>query len=327
MIDTLSAGLSVMARHAWLLIIPIAFDLFLWLAPPLAIGSHFQQSIFPPLNIHSLLVGAPDPELATQLQSTYDGMALQISQTNFWGWTVPSGLFFPSVMVGVNQSGTDVFWALETPLTFFGAFLGLTLLGILMNVVWLHAVAYATTHNPAMLKVTAILQSFVRLVGLGVLILLILLGALVVTFLLVSVIALLVPGIAVAALTLLLLFAVWWAVWIGVQLYFTIASLVMGGQGIVAAPSASAFLLRRHPDNPHWRSGYGFIFLTVILSWGFAFIWQSLMATSMGRLVGIIGNAALGTGIAAAMMLFYSQRTTSQPIKEQPVTIEGKTTT
>jgi hypothetical protein len=321
MIDTLSAGLSVMARHAWLLIIPIAFDLFLWLAPPLAIGGTLHEVTFPPLNIRSMLVGAPDPELATQLQSTYDGLALQISQTNFWGLAVPSGLFFPSVMVTVNQSGTDVFWALDTPLALVGAFVGLTLLGILMNVVWLHAVAYATTHNPAVLKVTAILQSFVRVLGLGVLILLILLGSLVVTFLFFSVMALLLPSLAVAVLTLVLLFGIWWAVWIGVQLYFTIASLVMGGQGIIDAPNASAFLLRRHPDNPHWRSGYGFIFITVILSWGFAFIWQSLMPTSIGRVVSIIGNAALGTGITAAMMLFYHQRTNTQPTKEKPVTI------
>lgn len=321
MIDTLSAGLSVMARHIWLLILPIAFDLFLWLAPPLAMGGGLHRIAFPPLNLNSILVGASDPEFATQLQATYDGLALQVSQTNFWSAAIPSGLFFPSVMVMVNQSGTDVFWALDTPIAFLSALVGLTLLGILVNVAWLHAVAYAATHNPALLKASAILQSFIRILGLGVLIALILLGAFVVTFLLFSVLAILVPGVAVALLTLILLFGVWWAVWIGVQLYFTIASFVLGGKGIIGAPNSSAFLLRRHPDNPHWRSGYGFIVITVILSWGFTFIWNSLMPNSIGRLVSIIGNAALGTGITAAMMLFYHQRTNYQPTKEQPVTI------
>jgi hypothetical protein len=321
MIDTLSAGLSVMVRHAWLLILPIAFDLFLWLAPPLAMGGALHKLAFPPINLNSVLVGAPDPELATQLQTTYDTLSTQISQTNFWGWAIPSGLFFPSVMVGVNQSGTDVFWALETPFAFFGAFVGLTLFGILVNVIWLHTVAYATTHNPALLRVTAILQSFIRLLGLGLLLLLILLGAFVVTFIFASVIALILPGAATVIATLIMLVGVWWAVWIGVQLYFTIASLVVGGKGIIGAPNSSLFLLRRHPDNPYWRSCYGFICITVILSWGFIFIWQSLMGNSIGRVVSIVGNAALGTGVTAAMMLFYHQRTADQPTEEKSVTI------
>ncbi len=320
MIDTLSAGLALMARHAWLLILPIAFDLFLWLAPPLVIGESLRQAAFPPLNLSSMLVGSPDPDLATQTQALYDGLSQQISQINFWGWAVPSGLFFPSVMVGATVTPTDIFWSLDNPIGFFSAFIGLTLLGVLMNVSWLHTVAYAITNNRAMLKITAILRSFVKVVGLGLLILLILLGAMVVMSLFVAVIALLLPGAAVTVFTLLFLFGVWWAVWIGVQLYFTIAAMIIGEHGIVAAPNDSAHLLRRHPDNPHWRSGYGFIFITVILSWGFAFIWQSLTGTPAGRLISIIGNAALGTGITAAMMLFYVQRTNSQP-KEQPVTI------
>lgn len=320
MIDTLSAGLAVMARHAWLLILPIAFDLFLWLAPPLAIGQPLLQAAFPPLNLSSMLVGSPDPELAPQVQAMYDSLSQQIGQTNFWGWAVPTGLFFPSVMVGAATTPTDVFWSLDNPVAFFTAFIGLTLLGVLVNVSWLHTVAYTITHNPAMLKITTILRSFARVVGLGLLILLILLGAFVVAFLFTAVLALLIPGAAVTLLTFLLLFGMWWAVWIGVQLYFTIAALIIGRHGIVGAPNESAYLLRRHPDNRYWRSGYGFIFITVILSWGFAFIWQSLTGTPVGRLISIVGNAALGTGITAAMMLFYIQRTNSQP-KEQPVTI------
>ncbi len=322
MIDTLSAGLSVMARHVWLLILPIAIDLFLWLAPPLAIGKSLLQNILPPLDIRSLLVGSPDPEIAAQAQTMYDGFIQQLALTNFWGWMVPGGLFFPSVMVGAGSPPTDVFWALNTPLTFFSAFIGLTLLGVLVNVSWLHSIAYAITHNAAMLKTSAILRSFRNVIALGLLILLIAIGTLFAASLLLAVITLLLPGLGGVLSTLILLFAIWWIVWIGVQLYFTIAALIMEGQGVIAAPNASATLLRRHPDNPHWRSGYGFIFISVILSWGFAFIWQSLMPNPVGRLVGIIGNAALGTGITAAMMLFYYQRTNPiQPTKEQPVTI------
>lgn len=322
MIDTLSAGLSVMARHVWLLILPIAIDLFLWLAPPLAIGKTLLQTALPPLNIQSLLAGSPDPEIATQAQTMYDGFSQQLALTNFWGWVVPSGLFLPSVMVGAGSTPTDVFWSLDTPLTFFSAFIGLTLLGVLANVSWLHAIAFAITQNAAMLKTSAILRSFLNVIGLGLLILLIVVGTIFAASLFLAVITLLLPGLGGILSTLILLFAVWWVVWIGVQLYFTIAALIMERQGVFAAPNASATLLRRHPDNPHWRSGYGFIFISVILSWGFAFIWQSLMPNPVGRLVGIVGNAALGTGITAAMMLFYYQRTHPiQSTKEQPITI------
>jgi hypothetical protein len=38
-IDALMAGLTTVARRPWLIIVPVAIDLFLWLAPRLSINS------------------------------------------------------------------------------------------------------------------------------------------------------------------------------------------------------------------------------------------------------------------------------------------------
>jgi hypothetical protein len=331
MIDTLSTGLGVMVRNSWLLVLPIAFDLFLWFAPPLIMGDALHQAVMPSLNFKTFLAGAPDPETVVQAQQMYDSMALQVAQTNFWSWGVPNWLFFPSAMVGTSiapvvptadlgaLAANDSAWVMNTPISFISMFVALSLLGVLVNVAWLHTVAFAITQNAAFLKVALILRSFLNVVALLVLALFIFIGLTLIASLFVAVLTLVLPGGATIA-TLLLLAGAWWLVWIGVQLYFTIAALIVGRHGLVGAPNSSATLLRRHTDNPYWRSGYGFIAITFILTWGFAIIWHSLMVTPVGRMVSIVGNAALGTGIAAAMMLFYYQRIQPQP-KENPVAI------
>ena len=53
----------------------------------------------------------------------------------------------------------------------------------------------------------------------------------------------------------------------------------------------------------------GLLLLTTLILWGFGLIWQRLASTSLlGALVVIFGNAVLITGLTAARLIFYRER-------------------
>ena len=111
------------------------------------------------------------------------------------------------------------------------------------------------------------------------------------------------PAVAQAAVGCFILTALWLIFWLWLHFYFTVAAIVEGAQGAIRAPLASLRLVRRH----FW-SAVGFILLCVLLNTGFQVVWSLMAGNAAGRLLGIAGNAALGTGLAAAMILFFRER-------------------
>ncbi len=302
-----------MVRHPWLLLLPIVFDVLMWAVPPLTIGPILQREVFAPFNPQNIIASpAADPQMVAQLTELYQVLNQQLGTLNMWGWFVPTGLFWPSVMVGTAANVGGAVWAIEEPLAILGIFIGLTLFGILINVIWLHGVAFATTHHPPLLHASVILRSFLRVVGIAITLLLILLGGLFALSMVLSLITLLLPGVGPILATFLGLASLWLVFWVGVQLYVTAATVVVGNQGVLKAPVISASFIRFH----FW-SALGFILICTILTGGFGLIFNSLRSTPAGTLISIIGNAALGTGIATAMVVFFAQRALA--LESEPV--------
>jgi hypothetical protein len=82
-----------------------------------------------------------------------------------------------------------------------------------------------------------------------------------------------------------------------------VQALALQDIGLVQAIWRSFNVVRRNL----WAT-LGLILLSLVIQTGFAQIWQGLNTGSWQTLLGIIGNAYIGSGVMAAIMTFYLDR-------------------
>ena len=112
------------------------------------------------------------------------------------------------------------------------------------------------------------------------------------------------PQVGTGLTTLLALLIGWLMLWLYFMLYFVLAALVTDGVGLGQAMWRSFNVVSRN----FW-STLGLVILTTVILAGFGFIWQRLAPQSPGgTAVAIVGNALLLTGLTAARLLFYKDR-------------------
>ena len=102
----------------------------------------------------------------------------------------------------------------------------------------------------------------------------------------------------------LLLFAVWIALlWVYLFLYFTIDALFISDSGPFTSVLNSITVVRSSTS-----SALGLFLLVLVISMGMPFVWSAFGASEAAVVVGIIGNAYVGTGLTLASLLFYRDR-------------------
>lgn len=314
-IDALSTGISVVILHPWLLFLPVLFDLFYWFGPPLLLSPELIAILVAPLNPQgaNAEILATTPDIATEFSVWYDTFQTVLSGINLWQFFVWSSLFWPTALVAQipDASAIPAMQEAGWTLTDFGEvgfwLVGLMVVGLFVNVFWLHSVAYAV-QGPGRITTFDMLfpqtaRHGLRLLIMALIVLAILVGGLFPVSFLLGLVMLLLPGVGACLYSIGFIGIMWLLFWLGIHLYFTVAAVVVINRTVLEAPRESIRVVRRF-----FRSTLAFILLTTVLSWGFQIIWNQLSTSDFGRVVSIIGNAALGTAIAAAMMIFFAQR-------------------
>jgi hypothetical protein len=74
-----------------------------------------------------------------------------------------------------------------------------------------------------------------------------------------------------------------------------------------ARPIAAIGLSLRVLKRSFWSS-LGLLVLSATILMGFPVVWRVFMGHPLGMVVAIVGNAYVGTGLAAATMVFYRDR-------------------
>lgn len=307
-----------MIQNPWLLLLPILFDLFYWFAPPLILGAELVTLLLTPFDPEgaNAALFATRPELAIEFTGLYDTLENFASGINLWQFFVSSYLFWPSALVSQFPDASAVAlmqergWQLTHVGNVVSSVLGLIITGLFVNVFWLHGVAISvqkreTKENPLIDLARAMrptLKHTLQLLIMGLVFLMIFMGALFPLSFVLAVVMLLLPAVGACLYSFAIIGILWLLFWLAVHLYFTIAAMIMQNKGLLQAPWLSIQVVRRF-----LRSGLGFVLLCTILTWGFQIVWGSLNS-DVGRIISITGNAALGTGIAAAMMIFFEER-------------------
>ena len=286
-IDTLSEGFGAANRRLWIIAIPILFDLFLWLGPKAVVGPGLAN-----------LVQADVPSQ----YSGYEGL-LQQTVASFNLFSL-AAMYLPSLVVRLDSAplaSLTGHLAVNSPTVFLLAALAIVLAGLWLACVYLGLIAQVVRDGQTNLRLlaSAVWRYWRRLVAF----LIIVAGLLMLAAVPFGLAYLLASSFSAAAgdfLAFLLQIALLWAI---VYLFFAVEALLLSDVGPVQAIRLSITVIAGN----FWAA-VTLIGLTFLISLGLPLAWQLIAAYPAGLAVGIIGNAYIGTGVAAAAFLFYQER-------------------
>lgn len=283
-IDTLSAGYAAVNRRLWLLSIPIALDLVFWAGPRLGLDRFTTIVTLP-------LATSGQAEVAQTVPASFNLlMLLAIHVPTSVGQALTVGEA-EAVTAGVAGPGTALLLVLV-----------LIPLGLLVASVYLTAIAQLIRKQPVSLA--ALQQSVISVWGRALKLHGLLLAAGVVVGVPVGVLLIVAAAIH-TVLAMLVFIALQLAIiWAAIYLYFALPAVVVGEHGPIAAIRSSVQVVR----TSLW-SALGLIAIVLVISVGIPILWRLLGSQPLGTMVGIVANAYVMTGLSAATLLFYYDRT------------------
>ena len=303
-VDALTAGFNSITRRLWLILIPIALDVYLWLGPKMSIGRLVRR-------LEPLLT----PQ-ATMNLSTSDAYNLAMSREAFVEMGEGFNLFsllsntflgVPNLMIVGPQGLNPNQPTMEVANGWIG--LGLVVAFVLISVViacfYLEMIAQVVRDGKVNLEnmPRRVLSVSGRIVALGIILLLIMLVLILPISIFLTLVAFVSQGFAIMLLGVFSLMAFWGSIIAMVYLFYTIDDLLINENGLLQSVWNSMIMVRRNL----WPT-LGIILLTNVLSAGLMLIWQRLTFASWGMVIAILGNAFVGSGLVAAVMVFYLDR-------------------
>jgi hypothetical protein len=317
-IEAFSAGFELVARHPWILLVPIMLDLFLWAGPQISAKPIIDQAIS---SLNSFVPSDAPAETIQNIDAIKqiwneesDSINLfgvmAIGMPSLFGVNPPTnGTMRPAGIV-VNDGGT-----LVTMLA------GLGLLGIMIASIYLCLIARSTRSEDdqadsylfRMLKAFLDTLMLVALLAAALVILMVPVGFGA------AIVSLFSPTLA-SFVSLAGTMLVFWAM---LYLTFVLPAIFVSGANAPRAILNSISVFRFD----FW-SAIGLIVLTYVIRMGFVFVWQILLESTLGLAVALVASAFLGSGLIAANMVFYNDRmnwmlTVREHIRRQQSQLKG----
>lgn len=303
LIDTLSAGFRLVRRHAWLAIIPILLDIWLWLGPQLSI----QPLVDGLLRFWN---SAQLPADFAELAASYGQFLAELGQQFNLFWLMDSSLVWldglvPRLVDPARFGGAPAVAPVPTPALLLWTPLLLSA-GLGLGSAFLTALA-SRLRPPDEQTVSwwrRGLRTWLMAVVYGLILVILGVAGLMIFSLGMTAVLMVVPGLSGILMSLSFLLIGWLALWIYLMLYFVLASVVLDKATLPEAVWRSINVVSRN----FW-STLALVILTNVILAGFGFIWQRLAGLSpWGTLAGILGNGFLLTGLSATRLLYYQDR-------------------
>jgi hypothetical protein len=306
-IETLSAGYAALNRQLWVLLLPVALNVFLWLGPHVSYAPLVDPAVTDATQwTRQVAFGqrrvVRNPDVLSQLEQTRQQVIAHTDDVNGLDALTWGPLPLPSVQA-LPSSGADdpsfvTSWLDGGILLAACAALGLILGGWFYGGVALASSGVKGGPADAGRNVLRAVRNVLGLVAvqIGAAILLGLPLVLLIVF-----VALVSPAIAILGLALLLVGLLFAAV----HLFFAVDAIFVSNAGPLSAIQRSVVLVRKHL----WQSVALFVLTWLILA-GMGRVWDVLassLQSPFGVLLGILGNAYVASGLIAAGMIFYTQ--------------------
>lgn len=299
-IDSLSAGLNLVAQRVWVIAIPVLLDLWYWRGPQLSIAPLFRQ--IEEALARSVPAAMPDaPININMLNELLDTLGQQFNLFSLLSASLPSLLGIPSLMA-VGSSDHASIIEVHSWLALIGLAATLMLAGLAIGCLYLTLIGQGLVQQSA--DGWALFRQagamWLRVLGFVLLIIFFALSLAVPFSLLVG----LLSFVSSAAASFLVGVFYMSIIWLGLYLYFVVYAIMINRVGPFRAIWNSANVVARN----FW-SALGLVILIVVLSRGLSLVWQRLGAVHpIGTLIGIAGHAFIGSGLVAASLVFYRDR-------------------
>jgi hypothetical protein len=305
-IDTLGAGYRTLNRHLYLLLLPILLDLFYWLGPRLSLEPVAKQAL---QTVDELAASSATAAAGTQTAQSWDmirslldtmGRSFNMFSLLSTPLSIPSVLSSLDLQTPTWLGSMPTFTASQAGQVFWLAVLLITL-GVLLGSVYMGLAVQVVRDGhlqPGPLARRVPLNAG-RYIGL-------LLLAVAVAFFVGVPLALFIGlvGLLVPLLGSILVIIVWAVLlWLYLGLFFTVTALFFSEVGPLRAMLYSITVVRLSTS-----STLGIFLVIVLISLGIPYVWGSIGSSDLAMLVGIVGNAYVGTGLTVAAMIFYRDR-------------------
>ncbi|MFQ5341255.1 MAG: hypothetical protein ACE5F6_06865 [Anaerolineae bacterium] len=296
-IDSLSAGLNLITQRPWVVAIPVLLDLWYWRGPRLSVAPLFKQ--IEQLLVQSMPATAPQgPVDFKMVQDLLDTLG---QRSNLFSLLSATVLGVPSLMVG-DGSGNAGIIEMRSWLAMAGVGALLMLTGLAIGCLYLMLILQGVDEEPVeaggLLRQAGAL--WLRVIALLLLIVFFAI-ALAVPFSLLLSLLTFISSAAVSFLAGIFYMAI---IWLGLYLYFVVYAIMVNRVGPIRAIWNSANVVARN----FW-SASALVILIIVLTQGLALVWQRLgQMNPIGFIIGIAGNAFIGSGLVAASLLFYRDR-------------------
>ncbi len=321
-IDALSSGFALVARRPWVIVLPVAFNLFLWLGPQVNAKPIFEQMIA--LVSASAATPSMTPEALQGLDASKSMLQSMADSFNVLNVVALFALGVPALL-GLETLPTNPPHAPWFVVRDIGTLLALSalfaLVGIFIATLYLETLARAVRRDE---KVQTFAPRVARsYFNTGILVALALFGLLVVfsPFLIgATLLSLFSQGLA----SFVLIAGMMLVLWAVLYMAFALPAVFVSGSNALQAIWNSVTVFRYNS----W-SAMGLVFLIYLIQMGFSLVWQQLLVSAWAAVFNVVANAFLGTGLVAAAMLFYHDRFTwltevrERIRQQQPPLIKG----
>ena len=305
-IEALSAGLDVVLRHPWLLLIPVLLDLFLWVGPRLHAPTLYR-SFEPALRQMTTQMTTSEARYAAQeLSKVVDQF---FTQFNLLAWLSAALIGVPVVNGGIDATlklvtgSAPLVWPVDSFEGYLLVFMLATAIGLFISALyWTLLGDYV--RGETFQTVRWLRRSFEvwkKLLVLAVIVV----GLLVISIFPMSMVMFTLSAFSGGLASLVPLLALGVAVWIVLVCIFTPHGLVVHHMPLGRAINTSIMIVRTN-----FAPVVNLVVVAIAISIGMGLIWEGLAADSWLRLIAIAGNAVIGTGLIIASLLFYQNRVT-----------------
>jgi len=291
-ISSLAGGLDTVIQAWWVLMFPLLLDLFLWFGPRLSILPVAQAAAE---NLDRLFGNTPAFELLIEAAQ----------KLNYFSTVSVAPLGIPSLMAVKTPQSTPLSdpstLSITSNLAWLGAFLLLTLLGLLIGGFFLGLIAQQVRDGePSLPRLFKVLPRY----WLSLLILMLAaLAVAAVASIPIMLLLALITAISIGLLEIVVWIGGMLLLWAIFHLFFTIHGLLLSEEPLIKALWNSIRLTTFNS-----LPTMGLLTLALGISAGLDYLWGLPDENSWMLLVGIAGHAVISSGLIAATFVFYQDR-------------------
>ncbi len=311
-------GFNTVANHIELILFPLILDLLLWFGPHLGLKSVLDPFV-------QRLIGLPElntPDMASVLTTLQSFWTFVVERFNLASLlrTYPVGV--PSLMSGQapiqTPLGTAPIFQINSPLSAFGGFVIISLLGLVVGTWYFHKVSQVVFPKEENTGILALSWNTLQIILLTFTLFLLLLVLLIPSMIVLPLLMVINPSFAQITMVLFIIVLIW----LVIPFLFSPHGIFVFHQNALTSILTSARVIRFSMPG-----SMIFFFVILIISQGMDILWLVPPDSSWMALVGIAGHAFIATGLLAASFVYYGaaikwlQEIVQQNNKSQKVNI------